>query len=119
MDVRHALFSSAVDLKLDQKWMLQSVALYLQAHKSQLTSMLGTGGAVVTTGILGTVRMWHAEDVARDVERAGLNCDARPTTLRRASATTGGDACQSGGCLHQAGMALPCQLLMVSPDALC
>ncbi|KAJ9508201.1 hypothetical protein QJQ45_021539 [Haematococcus lacustris] len=44
----------------------------MQAHRSQLLSMQGWGGTCVTSSVNGSLRLWHAQDIANDVERHGL-----------------------------------------------
>ncbi|GAX75255.1 hypothetical protein CEUSTIGMA_g2700.t1 [Chlamydomonas eustigma] len=44
----------------------------IKAHKSPMVMMLGTAGSMVTASIKGTIRLWHAEEIAAEAERGGI-----------------------------------------------
>lgn len=44
----------------------------VRAHKSEITHMVGNCTTMVTASDVGTIRMWHAADFARELHLAGL-----------------------------------------------
>ncbi|MEW5304554.1 MAG: hypothetical protein WDW36_007157 [Sanguina aurantia] len=52
--------------------MLMPRKVTVRAHKSEITHMVGNCTTMVTASDVGTIRMWHAADFARELHLAGL-----------------------------------------------
>lgn len=52
--------------------LLRPRKLSIRAHRSSVVAAVGSGDSIVTASGLGTIRMWHAHELAREAEKNGL-----------------------------------------------